>query len=85
MKGFINHACIEEKRRELKPKLLIDSNEFMNNILDSTTNEGYIDNLLISTVFADKPDCRAAFIHGMVIASMMTCECKPICVMVEDN
>ena len=73
-----------KEQPKFKPKALIDSNEFIAEVLDCIGDSNYIDELLRDTIFDDKPDCRAAFIYGMTVASMMTSQCKPVCVMVEE-
>lgn len=53
----------------------IDSKEFQEKILEFISSDE-VDKFFNCTVFADKPECRQAMIHGMCIASMMTCKCK---------
>lgn len=58
-------------------KLYIEVSEFQQKVLDYITS-GEIDKMINATIFADKPDCKRAMIHGMVIASMLTSRCKLI-------
>ncbi len=56
---------------------LIDSREFQAKILEFISSEE-LDKFFNCTVFADKPECRQAMIHGMCVASMLTCKCEQI-------
>lgn len=49
--------------------------EFQNRVLDCINSEE-LDKFFNSTVFADKPECRQAMIHGMCIASMLINDCS---------
>lgn len=55
--------------------MLIDSTEFQSKILDYITSKE-LDEMLAVTIFADKPECKQAMIHGMIIASMLTSKCE---------
>jgi len=73
-----------EKSDEVKYdyKVLIDSSEFQTNILNYIgTNEfeNMFQNTIFST-FSDSQQYKNAIIQGMMIASMLTCKCKPLCV-----
>lgn len=57
--------------------VLIDSKEYHKRIMDCITSEE-LDKFINCTVFADKPECRQAMIHGMCIASMLTSDCSRI-------
>lgn len=60
-------------------KVLIDTKEFQQNVLDYIKSDKF-DKMYDSTVFRNNPDYRPAMVHGMVIASMLTSQCEPICV-----
>lgn len=60
-------------------KILIDSKEFGEKVLEYISSDE-LDKMINCTVFAGKPECRSAIIHGMSIASMLTSSCEPICV-----
>lgn len=55
--------------------VLVDVNEFQAKVLDFITSDE-IDKFYNSTTFADKPECKQAMIHGMCIASLLTCQCN---------
>lgn len=60
--------------------ILFDSSELQRKVIDCVTSDG-IDKFFAATYFKDNPEskaCRQAMIHGMVIASMMTCQCDTI-------
>jgi hypothetical protein len=59
---------------EDKCLILIDSQKFQEKILDFMTSEE-LDKFFNCTVFADKPECRQAMIHGICIASMLVSKC----------
>lgn len=56
-------------------RIVVDTKEFQQKVLDYI-NSGEIDKMINSTVFAEKPECRSAIIHGMSIASMLTSACE---------
>lgn len=58
-------------------KMLIDSTELQQKILDYIASEEF-GKMVDSTVFKDNNQCKMAIIHGMSIASMLTCRCKPL-------
>lgn len=58
-------------------KVLINSTELQQKILDYIASEEF-NKMVDSTVFRDDNQCKLAIIHGMAIASMLTCRCKPL-------
>ena len=56
-------------------KRLIDSTELQQKVLDYIASEEFI-KMIDSTVFRDNNQCKLAIIHGMAIASMLTCRCE---------
>ena len=60
-------------------KVLIDSTELQQKVLDYIGSEEF-DKMVDSTVFRDSNQCKLAIIHGMSIASMLTCRCEPFCI-----
>ena len=58
-------------------KILFDSQELQQVILDYVRSDNF-DKMFNSTVFKDNPDYKPAMVHGMVVASMLTSQCKPI-------
>ncbi len=56
-------------------KIVVDTNEFQQKVLDYISSDD-IDKMISNTVFADKPECKSAIIHGMLIASMLTSACE---------
>ena len=56
-------------------KIVVDTNEFQQKVLDYINSDD-IDKMISNTVFADKPECKSAIIHGMSIASMLTSACE---------
>lgn len=58
-------------------KRLIDSTELQQKVLDYIASKEF-DKMVDSTVFRDDNQCKSAIIHGMAIASMLTCRCKPL-------
>ena len=58
-------------------KVLIDSTELQQKVLDYIASEEF-NKMVDSTVFRDDNQCKSAIIHGMTIASMLTCRCKPL-------
>ena len=72
---------------EVKYQVLIDSQEFQRRILDLITTED-LDKFFNCTVYAEKENSnsyKAAMIHGMCIASMMTSDCNQVFVREEIN
>ena len=58
-------------------KLFIEITEFQEKVLDYINSEEFM-KMFNTTYFSDsqhKQECRAAMIHGMVIASMITSRC----------
>lgn len=60
-------------------KVLIDSNELQQKILDYIASKEF-DKMVDFTVFKDNSQCRMAIIYGMSIASMLTCRCESFCI-----
>lgn len=60
---------------EDKYVIYIDVKEFQAKILEFISSDE-VDKFFNCTMFADKPECRQAMIHGMCIASIMTCKCE---------
>lgn len=60
-------------------RIVVDVKEFQQKVLDYISS-GEIDKMINSTVFAGKPECKSAIIHGMAIASMLTSCCELMCV-----
>lgn len=58
-------------------KILIDSTELQQKVLDYIASEEF-NKMVDSTIFIDDNQCKLAIIHGMAIASMLTCRCKPL-------
>ena len=56
--------------------MLIDSIELQQKVLDYIASEEF-NKMVDSTVFRDNNQCKSAIIHGMAIASMLTCRCEP--------
>lgn len=75
--------CDELVKKE-NYRILINENEFQQKVLDYI-NSGEIDEMINSTVFKDKPECKSAIIHGMSIASMLTHSCEPYCIIENDK
>ena len=67
----------EEKNTDRKYSMFIDIDEFQKRILDCITSKE-VDKYFDCTVFAEKPECKQAMIHGMLIASMMTSQCEKL-------
>lgn len=67
------------RRINYKYRVLVDVNEFQQKVLDYISSDE-LDKMISSTVFDGKSDCRAAIVHGMSIASMLTLYCEPICI-----
>lgn len=60
-------------------KRLIDSTELQQKVLDYISSEEF-NKMVDSTVFRDDNQCKLAIIHGMAIASMLTCRCESFCI-----
>ena len=60
-------------------KVLIDSTELQQKLLDYIASEEF-DKMVDSTVFKDNNQCKMAIVHGMAIASMLTCRCESFCI-----
>ena len=60
-------------------KILIDSTELQQRVLDYIASDEF-GKMVDSTVFKDNDQCKMAIIHGMSIASMLTCRCEPFCI-----
>ena len=58
-------------------KTLIDSTELQQKVLDYIASDEFC-KMVDSAVFKDNNQCKMAIIHGMAIASMLTCRCKPL-------
>lgn len=58
-------------------KILINPTEFQQKVLDYIYSDE-LDKIIDSSIFKDNPECKRAIIHGMVIASMLTCRCEKI-------
>lgn len=56
-------------------KILIDSNELQQHIMDCINSEE-IDKFYNCTMYKDNKECKGAMIHGMIIASMLTSRCE---------
>lgn len=56
-------------------KVLIDSTELQQKVLDYISSEEF-NKMVDSTVFKDNNQYKLAIIHGMAIASMLTCRCE---------
>ena len=65
-------------------KILIDSKEFQQKILDYINSEE-IDEMINNTIFKDKPEYKSAIIQGMVIAAILTSRCELFYVECENN
>ena len=59
--------------------MFIDSTELQQKVLDYIASEEF-NKMVDSTVFRDNNQCKSAIIHGMSIASMLTCRCEPFCI-----
>lgn len=62
---------------ECNVRTLVDSKEFQEKILDYVSSNE-LDKMISNTIFADKPECKQAVIHGMVWASLLICKCDSI-------
>ena len=65
-------------------KVLIDSQEFQSEVLDFIDSQEF-DTLFRSSMFNtcnehENKKNKGAIIHGMMLASMLTSRCKPLCV-----
>lgn len=60
-------------------KRFIDSTELQQKVLDYIVSAEF-NKMVDSTVFRDDNQCKLAIIHGMVIASMLTCRCESFCI-----
>lgn len=56
-------------------KTLIDPTELQQKVLDYIDSDEF-SKMVDSTVFKDNNQCKMAIIHGMAIASMLTCRCE---------
>lgn len=68
-------------------KILIEPKEFQQKILDCVLTDE-INRMFESTYFSTKEnasDCKAAMIHGMIMASLLTSSCKTYVVNKEEN
>ena len=68
-------------------KILIEPKEFQQKILDCVLTDE-INKMFESTYFSTKEnasDCKAAMIHGMIMASLLTSSCKTYVVNKEEN
>ena len=61
-------------RIEYGYKIVVDVEEFQQKVLDYISSDE-MDKMINNTVFAEKPECKSAVIHGMAIASMLTSYC----------
>lgn len=55
-------------------RLVVDTKEFQQKVLDYISSDE-IDKMISNTVFAEKPECKSAIAHGMIVASMLTSYC----------
>ena len=62
---------------ENKCRRLIDPTEFQQKVLDYIGSDE-LNKMIDSTVFKSNSECKNAIVHGMVIASMLTCRCESI-------
>ena len=60
-------------------KTLIDPTELQQKVLDYIASDEF-SKMVDSTVFKDNNQCKMAIIHGMAIASMLTCRCESFCI-----
>ena len=60
-------------------KRFIDSTELQQKVLDYIASAEF-NKMVDSTVFRDDNQCKLAIIHGMAIASMLTCRCESFCI-----
>lgn len=67
-----------------KFKVLIDNTEFQSKVLDYISS-GELDKMIDHTVFKDDLHCRAAIIHGMCIAAMLTSHCNQIYISLDEE
>lgn len=72
MKLLSREKCMENNYR-----IAVDVNEFQKKVLDYICSDE-LDKMINNTVFAEKPECKSAIIHGMAIASMLTSACEPM-------
>lgn len=56
-------------------KILIDPTEFQSLVLDYINSEEF-NKMIDASVFIGDPTYKSAIIHGMTIASMLTCRCQ---------
>lgn len=63
---------------------LIDATEFQKLIMDYIYSDE-MDKMIDSTIFEDDPKCRAAMVHGMCIASMLTSRCEHVYVLSDND
>ena len=56
-------------------KILIDPTEFQSLVLDYINSDEF-NKIIDTSVFIGDPTCKSAIIHGMTIASMLTCRCS---------
>lgn len=60
-------------------QIFVNINEFQQMVLNYIHSNEF-NKMFASTVFTGDERCRAAMIHGMSIASMLTSQCKPVCI-----
>ena len=72
-----------DKREEYDYKVLIDTKELHNKILDYIDSEEFEEHFSGLFFAHDKEESykyKGAVIHGMMLASTMTSKCKPLCI-----
>lgn len=74
-KNLVNQSKFQSKIKNEEYKILIDPIELQQKIIDYIYSDE-MNKLVENTIFSDKPECRDAIAHGMLIASMLTCKCQ---------
>lgn len=60
-------------------EVCVNINEFQHMVLNYIHSDK-LDKMFTSTIFAGDTKCRAAMIHGMAVALMLTSQCEPVCI-----